>query len=600
MSQNDKRLYGLNSYLSLGFLFIATCFYTYYSSVSVYNVTLTGSDGASKNIALPFLENSGPVQDYVYKGIFKHNFLKQTTIRIIPDDCVKSVLVNGKSADLGGIDGKALCDYRQGFALDIGRLLVSGENSIELTINDGGGKFGLFITNSFHDSRYFISISLLIFLSFALLAKTLRNRNFGHVTILILFGGLLIRIVYLSYTPFEVRAHDVIGHIQYMDFILENDVLPAKDWCWQCYHPPLYYLLSVAFLKAVYFIGGVDKYLSLQILSLIMSFLLTIYASLIFRKVTKSPVYYNLMLGLTVFWPSMVLHSIRIGNDSLLYLFYIAGLYHLYSWSSDRKWTQLVLSALFISLALASKTNGVVLLGVFLATIAWRVLKDDNKSKIIKQSLIAFVVLLLGFSSVYYNSFIRTKNDKQADWLVGNSHQLPQRIMVGNKIGNYLKFDVKNFVSEPYTDPWNDGKGRQYFWSYLLKTSLFGEWSFDQKINRQAAHIMSFLLLCMTAFFLWRLVPAIKKDLDANIVFVLNIALLVTALLFLRIKVPAAPSNDFRYILPAIISYNVFFVGAIERLGEKRRHILKYAGYLTGLVFIFTSIVFIVNPLFGS
>lgn len=111
---------------------------------------------------------------------------------------------------------------------------------------------------------------------------------------------------------------------------------------------------------------------------------------------------------------------------------------------------------------------------------------------------------------------------------------------------------------------------------------------------------MSFLLLCMTAFFLWRLVPAIKKDLDANIVFVLNIALLVTALLFLRIKVPAAPSNDFRYILPAIISYNVFFVGAIERLGEKRRHILKYVGYLIGLVFIFTSIVFIVNPLLGS
>jgi hypothetical protein len=37
---------------------------------------------------------------------------------------------------------------------------------------------------------------------------------------------------------------------------------------------------------------------------------------------------------------------------------------------------------------------------------------------------------------------------------------------------NYLWFDLRTFVTAAFTSAWDDDKGRQYFWNYLLKTSL--------------------------------------------------------------------------------------------------------------------------------
>jgi hypothetical protein len=172
--------------------------------------------------------------------------------------------------------------------------------------------------------------------------------------------------------------------------------------------------------------------------------------------------------------------------------------------------------------------------------------------------------------------------------LVGNAGSLNSAMRVPNEAFNYLFFDLRNFLENPYTHGWDSSMGRDYFWNFALKSSLFGEWGMLQtSAGRLLATIISVLLLGIIVY-------AIRGFWKTRLGFVHWILLLqgvafIAALMALRIKYPFACSSDFRYILPVLLSFTPFVAWGVT-LKESSAN-WKAVGYTLVPAFIVSSAV---------
>jgi len=72
----------------------------------------------------------------------------QAAVSVIPDDCVQSLAVNGQSVSLDKPVWGTICDYNEGFIVDVGRFLHSGNNQFDLVVENKSGIHGLAIHSS--------------------------------------------------------------------------------------------------------------------------------------------------------------------------------------------------------------------------------------------------------------------------------------------------------------------------------------------------------------------------------------------------------------------------------------------------------------------
>ncbi|MGH7440889.1 MAG: hypothetical protein ACRENE_34870, partial [Polyangiaceae bacterium] len=183
---------------------------------------------------------------------------------------------------------------------------------------------------------------------------------------------------------------------------------------------------------------------------------------------------------------------------------------------------------------------------------------------------------------------------RQGNLIVANAARNSTKLLVGNHADNYLWFDVHTFVTQAWTNPWEDPGGRQYFWNYLLKTSLVGEWTFPQPWAWNLSVILSVLLLslavhCALGMFLRR--PADRVD---DLPLFGLFWLLVVSIAILRMSLPGAPSGDFRYILPVLVPFSWWSVRSVSAYRERGWPGMAAGALATAWLFVFASISFVV------
>ena len=100
-----------------------------------------------------------------------------------------------------------------------------------------------------------ISLSLVVFAVFLYISYKKPIAGSRFVTMLLLIS-LLLQIFYLSGTPYNIRDYDSLSHVEYIKLIVLHHSLPSMNDCYQCYHPPLYYLLMVPVFAFHYPISG--------------------------------------------------------------------------------------------------------------------------------------------------------------------------------------------------------------------------------------------------------------------------------------------------------------------------------------------------------
>lgn len=521
-----------------------------YSQVHIENVSVTRNN-TQKQVELPYFEK---MHDYEYFSVsfdVTNKFGLKYGLKIIPDDCALNVRIGENLVDLSQM--RRRCDFSQGFFIS-DSIIGQNENSktlhYEIFLRNGGGPGGVSIMPKIENVSINIFKTLLIALFSAICAMIARRFHFGTISCIIIFIGVFMRTAFFAEIPYTKFSHDVEGHIEYVQYIVNNVAIPSIDDCWTCYHPPVYYISAVpSFLAKNFF--GMQGTTCLQMYSLLLS-ILTLFFGLFFLNKIFDGKRFAIAALLWSMWPTLILVAPRIGNDQMFYLLHIICMWGGISYLKSGCGKYLIISTISTAFAIYTKSTAFVTLAMlFIFTITgyvynYRLLKPT------KSEITAWVLM---FTFIIFIALQKLFSD---DNLVGNASGLNSGLRVNNDAFNYIFFDLKQFITNPFINVWNDSAGRQYFWNYALKSALTGEFDFENKtIIRTFATFTSVSFLGLLVYAIrgfWKS----KLQIEHWILFI-HSALFFIALMVLRIKYPYACSNDFRYILPVILSI-VYFI----------------------------------------
>ncbi len=567
------------------------------------NIEVVEKAGISKAVDLPYSTNTAAMVEFTFRGQLEGSWINNNPLRIVGDNCVVSVKVDGRDVDLSKVKQGERCNYNAGFLVYPGAYLKSGEtHDFEIKVLNLGGPGGLKIELRNREILGSFWGIVLMIAAASLLYQLSLCCGLARKMALILVLGLMLRFSYLSWTSYQERAYDVggpTGHRGYISYVATHKSLPNFAEGWEFYQPPLYYIAAALYSNALFEKNSPFQNFFLQTFSLFLSMGFVLFSALIFHQATAGSKLGNWCLLLFVFWPSTVIHSVRISNDPMSYFIYAVALYFIFKWKESNYEKYLIHSILAASTGLFVKFNTIALLGL----LAWLLIRElysaPNKKVVFIRDLGVLAVLVCFFIASILRNLISYYQGRVPHLFIPAVNSLAGKLYIGNELWRYLYFDLRNFLQHPFTSAWEDEKGRLFFWNYLLKTSLFGEFSFNDALHRNLAVLASFALCFLAVLLLIGFVLCEIKNLSKYELFLANALLLMLSLISVRIQVPAACASDFRYILPLLISVCSFLELSLVVFQKRGLVVLKYATYLTCSIFVTSSLLFFGFPLRG-
>ncbi|MDR2579458.1 MAG: hypothetical protein LBC85_00490 [Fibromonadaceae bacterium] len=583
------------------------------SKVEYKDFVLTDEFGSNMAVDFPYSAKSlreNGVYTYELNGKIYLSFFSPRSYRIIPDDKILSLAINGEDVSLVAIPESRKSDWRNGFTINLSKYLRNGENSIEIKFEDTGGLMGIKMhslsRNIGNAAFYLLFLSFLLFLLFAFSKKMRLPKRYSFI----LFLAILLRILYLSATDFDTRAHDTWAHLEFTKYFTENWSLPpinkATDGAF--FHPPLYYFSTALIYSGTSYLtkGNTDTiYFVLQIFSLLASIGFVFYGIKTTRLIFACFVKKNSLLLqkilpwlcclLIAVWPSSVLHSVRIGNDPLFYFFFTAALYAWICLYLRGKNKHLFMAALFTAAAILTKVNAILLIPMAIILFLLKGISGNISfsRENVKNAFLASLIILAASGFAMYPGIILKVSGDRETFYVDDINNVSSSLRVGNKLENLIWLDIKTFVNEPFTSPWEDRYGRQYFPNYLGKTGLFGEWRYNGVAMHNIAVAISVIALAMVFISIIFLFRTPIKDLKILSPILLISLFLLGGITYMRATFPV--NIDFRYILPIIIPFSIFYNYGINLSlcdGKKR---LAVSAIFLQLLFCLLSVLFIMR-----
>lgn len=550
--------------------------------VSIDNIVLV-RDNSPEEVSFPVAKKMNDGELFKIELDIHDPFHIAYDLRVVPDDCAESIFENGNEIDVSEIHDR--CNFSKGFVLVDSVLAlhrVGDRTHFIFNLKNNGGDAGLnlFIYQK-SPSAAAANVGAVVF--FALLCMLVARRfKLRGALLFLFFIGVILRAVFFANIPYTTYSNDVDGHVAYVQYIIEKHEIPPADACWSCYHPAFYYLSAApSFVLGDW--AGVSGTTGLQVFSLLVS-VATLILGLLFLKAFLTGSAFGIASVLWVLWPLMILVAPRVGNDQMFYLLHILCLWGGINYLNKGRGKYLIVSVVASALAMWTKTTAAVTMGmVFLFAVCGYV-QNFRLLRPSRSELVAWVLFAALVVGVCLQKLIG-----EAD-LVGNASGLNSRLRVGNEAFNYIFFDLRNFIIHPFTSAWNDEWGRQFFWNYTFKSALFGEFELSRvALGRTFATLVS-------VTFLGLLVYAVRGFWKTRLntvhwLLLIQGAAFIAALMFLRIKLPYACSNDFRLIAPAILSFIPFVALGVNVEGASVKwKVLGYAlvaGFVLSTVFLY-------------
>ncbi len=550
--------------------------------LSVSDMRLSVNGGAEQAVQLPYTLKSSGKELLTFESTLHRNPLSASKLKIIPDDCITSVSINGRPLNMAAIPNR--CNWSKGVEIDLESYLHSGENTLQIVIRkkDGVGGLNVFgLTEQTNGATLLFALAALFSLGYLVIALT-REQLGGTISIL-LAAGVILQFHYLSYTDFSTRTFDLListGHLDYIKMIAHDFALPNPTEGWEYHQPPLYYLAAAIIYAFFEALPLIDPMVALQLFSLLLFTLFLYYSLHTLKLLITDEKLLALSALLLIFWPSGVIHSIRIGNDILFFTLFALGVNQIVRWQLHNASFRPVL--LVASLALITKANGIILfgvIGILLLIDLYRRRDIKTFGRLTAQSILFFIA---AFAVNFADNIYYALAQGSQDWLVSNVvNTLNKKLFVANEAFNYLYFDLQTYLKAPFINPWDDQYGRQFFWNYLFKSALFSEFFFPAKAA--VASVMGALSLLIFGYIVTGMLSA--RPTRGALIMALVLLLSLAALLLYRIKIPVACNTDFRYIYPVIIPMAFFFAQAQSFFKARRLPALYYGGYVIALFF---------------
>lgn len=493
-----------------------------------------------------------------------------THLRLVPDDCIRSLEINNVHI---AIPEEQSCDYFSGITIDASEVIKPGKNIFFVRLFNEGGIGGLRLQPTVSDPLHYV-VLLLLAVSATIFFYRIRrlgiwNTKASYAMFALLFFAIALRFFYVVGTPYTLRAYDVMGHIEYIDFLLGNKRLPVMGDGWQWYQPPLYYfaMAGIAWFYQWQSAPMQNAYIAMQWASFVASICTLVVLLRIGKQMLddqnqkKQFALYAVIISTC---PALVYYAARINNDVFLLLFSVIAFYALLQWWFQKKPWQWYGAIFACCIAYLSKGNAIVMF----ATAATLLLLQSGMTWKQKWTLAWKSALLIIFCLEWIVAFrLLTYGDKG---LVGNAGSLNEDLQLTTTVQHLLTFNPIQVLDHPFAHPWLDEERRQYFLEYLYKSAFFGEFSATDDLRSLAVAI---LLVAMTTIplLLWGTVYSCWKRWRHDAPMIVLSVYILAAHLFFRISYPFSSSQDFRYSVLLVMPVTYFMVTNLHRCPKRIR-----------------------------
>lgn len=522
--------------------------------LSMRESVYTTVDGTQKDFSMPLRLSSVDQGDYVVQFMLHLPAVHPHLFRIIPDDCLDSLEVNGQQIT----NGLPLCDFTNGAVFDLSDRLHGGQNSVVARVRNNGGDVQFVMQTSWRDLLLLVpSILIPVIITLYAVYVFMRRKSAPWVnalTVLFLLA-CFVRVFYMLSTPYWVRGHDTDGHIEYIDYIQENVRLPKPDEGWEYWQPPLYYAVGAVWTGTAdaLNLNHSTALFGVQVISLLLSFATLGFIVLAGLKLFQDPkeraVALPVFFSAIAFIPGLVFLSARINNDALsVPLAFLAAFLLISWWQTGKRWTWYWVMAV-IALHILTKNNGLLLLPVAYACLTFK--RGYTWKKKLTEGLIglAIVILVAGWFSVY-----RSMHKTGQDMIIGNTGTLNSGLILTNKLENYLIFNPVKMLEIPYNNPWDDNARRQHFWEYWFRSAFFGEFQFGDSRKLVASWIL-FTAMLTGLIGVWGFVRSVRSRFFEYLPMIFLGVLLSLGHAAFRFRYPYGSSQDFRYSLVVLLPF---------------------------------------------
>jgi hypothetical protein len=400
--------------------------------------------------------------------------------------------------------------------------------------------------------------------------------TYKHLIFAIILCGVIMRIGYMSYTPFTLRAHDLggindTGHYGYLYTIFQTGKLPSTNDN-QFYHPPLQHLLGAALARIVYFFRPSDNmdtvFDAVKIIPCFASCAILPLCYKICGQLRLSKLATVMAVSIMAFHPTFFFLSASINNDSLMLFFFIVAILYTLKWYNTPSYKNILLLALTIGLGMMTKIS-VGIVALFTAPVFLAVFVQFSKAKKGKQifrQLSAFVGVCFPLALWYpiRNLILFHQSLVYVLDLTGNKDLYCGGYSV---VQRFLSFPFDKLITPTYCNPCGDFN----LWLYTVKCSMFGEFTFGRPEKlAQLLIIANFLLILLSLAAMIYVMICCKKahPLARFGLFAIWLVQIASFVKF-NLKYPFGCTMDFRYIVPTVLVGAIYIGMALSHLRER-------------------------------
>lgn len=412
-----------------------------------------------------------------------------------------------------------------------------------------------------------------------------KGKDYKYAVRAAILMGILIRLLYVLYTPYTVGQHDTGfigdegGHIPYIEYCLRGEpVFHQFDsrLRTQFYHPPLHHLASALFVKGNLALGVEyeQAFENLQLLTCVYSIVTLFLCYQIFKELGLTGKGFLLANMMVCFHPMLFMLAGSLNNDALCLMFSLGAVLYVIRWHKVHRTGTILASAVCILGAVLTKATGFMIAPavavLFLADL-WKAWKEKKGLPVFGQlALFGAVCIPAGLSWSIYN-WVRfgipftyipaSEPDRGYMRQYIGDHSVFQRLFC------FAPAEIKELhvVYNGYSVPVN-----------ALKTAMFGEYQFPT----HNAVFLAFAVLCATAllaFVLGVIVFVItakrvhRKGMGGLFLLEGISATFLASYINFCFAYPYVCSMNFRYLAIVIPAFGACFGFGVSELNDEKR-----------------------------
>ncbi|MEI6670161.1 MAG: phospholipid carrier-dependent glycosyltransferase [Acidobacteriota bacterium] len=206
--------------------------------------------------------------------------------------------------------------------------------------------------------------------------------------------------------------------------------LPIATDCWQCYHPPLYYVLGVGFYAVGRWLAtaGADVSVwglrALSVMPLLAGAVTSVYSYRLVRFVLRDRGLAAVGAGIIAAFPCLFISSYAPESDILVAAAMAALLFYLtreFVQPGLHTWKHAVLLGVLAGLAASAKYSGLIGLGTAGSLYAWRLLAGPDRARVVRHGVIVLLVCVVVGSYRYVDNAKRFGNPLYANGTAGEA-----------------------------------------------------------------------------------------------------------------------------------------------------------------------------------